>query len=124
MTLSAYFKSIIDQDCAPVVICDTSHKIIYMNPAADKSYKKHGGNKLIGSSILDCHNEQSKSAIIKIVDWFSLSKNNNIVHTFFNEKQSKDVYMIALRDDDENLIGYYEKHEYRATDCSPFYDLK
>ena len=24
-----------------------------------------------------------------------------------------DVYMVALRDDDRKLIGYYEKHEYR-----------
>ncbi|EKC69670.1 hypothetical protein LEA_08169, partial [human gut metagenome] len=30
-----------------------------------------------------------------------------------NEKQNKDVYMVALRDADKKLIGYYEKHEYR-----------
>ena len=34
MELGAYFKSIIDQDRAAVVICSLDHKIIYMNPAA------------------------------------------------------------------------------------------
>lgn len=32
MELGAYFKSIIDQDRAAVVICSLDHKIIYMNP--------------------------------------------------------------------------------------------
>lgn len=29
--------------------------------------------------------------------------------------------MVALRDDEKNLIGYYEKHEYRNRDMSDFY---
>ena len=36
-----YFKSIIDQDTSAVVVCDTDHKIIYVNPAACKSYEKY-----------------------------------------------------------------------------------
>jgi hypothetical protein len=32
--------------------------------------------------------------------------------------------MIALRDGKGNLIGYYEKHEYRNRDITPFYDFK
>lgn len=40
---------------------------------------------------------------------------NRIVYTFHNEKQNKDVYMVALRDESK-LIGYYEKHEYRNSE--------
>ena len=43
MELGAYFKSIIDQDHAAVVICSLDHKIIYMNPAAAANYHKYGG---------------------------------------------------------------------------------
>ena len=43
MELNAYFKSLVDQDRAAVVICDLEHTIIYMNPAAIASYAKHGG---------------------------------------------------------------------------------
>ena len=34
MELGTYFKSVIDQDRASVVICNLEHEIIYMNPAA------------------------------------------------------------------------------------------
>ena len=50
MELGAYFKSIIDQDRAAVVICSLDHKIIYMNPAAAANYHKYGGAELLGKS--------------------------------------------------------------------------
>lgn len=124
MELSKYFKSIIDQDKCPVVICDLSHKIIYMNPSAAARYEKRGGYALIGKSLLDCHNEKSNEAIKRTVEWFAESKENNIIHTFRNEKENKDVYMVALRDDDGKLIGYYEKHEYRNPERAKLYYYK
>ena len=39
----AFYKSIIDQDRASVVICSLKHEIIYMNSAAAASYAKYGG---------------------------------------------------------------------------------
>ena len=36
--------------------------------------------------------------------------------------RNKDVYMVALRDEGE-LIGYYEKHEYRNAETMKPYDL-
>ena len=111
----------VEQDKCAVVICDLEHTIIYMNPAAVKNYEKYGGESIVGKSLLYCHNPHSCEMIIKVVDWFKKDISNNIVHTFFNEKQNKDVYMVALRDDEKNLIGYYEKHEYRNRDMSDFY---
>lgn len=119
--LNPYFKSLIDQDSASVVICDLNHVMIYLNPAAIKNYEKRGGAELMGKSLFDCHNERSVGLIKQVVDWFGKSTQNNKVHTFYNEKQTKDVYMIALRDENENLIGYYEKHEFRTKDETPFY---
>jgi len=123
MDLSAFFKSIIDQDQTSVVICDLEHKIIYMNPASIKNYQKRGGAELVGKSLLNCHNPNSCELINKVVNWFKADKCNDKVHTFFNEKQNKDVYMIALRDENKNLIGYYEKHEFRTKDGTPFYEM-
>lgn len=121
MELSQYFKSIVNQDKAAVVICNLRHEIIYMNPTAKAQYKKHGD--LTGKSLLDCHNEKSAEMIKKTLLWFSESPAHNQIHTFYNEKQNKDVYMVALRDDEENLIGYYEKHEYRTKDTTKLYDF-
>lgn len=123
MDLSPFFKSMIQQDTTAVVICDTAHRIIYMNPAAKDCYAKYGGGALVGKCLLDCHNQKSNEMIVKVVRWFAADSSHNRVHTFYNEKQAKDVYMIALRDDRGTLIGYYEKHEFRRPDDEPFYRL-
>jgi len=123
MELNIFFKSIIDQDKCDVVICDLKHTIIYMNPAACVSYAKRGGDKLVGQSLLNCHNPHSCEMIERVVEWFAKSKDNNIIHTFYNEKKNKDVYMVALRNEDGELIGYYEKHEFRNRDNSKLYDF-
>ena len=122
--MEEFFKSIIDQDNCAVVVCDTEHKIVYMNPAAINHYAKYGGASILGQSLLHCHNDKSVEMIQKVVGWFRESQTNNRVHTFYNEKQNKDVYMIALRDKEKNLIGYYEEHEFRNRDNTPFYDLR
>lgn len=113
MDLSKYFWSITEQDRCAVVICNTEHKIIYMNPVAISRYAKSGGAKLVGKSIFECHNTKSQEKIKKVIAQFNESTENNIVYTYHNEKENKDVYMVALRDESKKLIGYYEKHEYR-----------
>lgn len=123
MELHELFKSVIDMDTSSVVICDLSHKIVYMNPAAEKRYSKRGGGRLVGKSLLDCHNKTSNERIEQVVEWFGKSPENNRVYTFYNEKENKDVYMIALRNGDGELIGYYEKHEYRNRETADFYEM-
>lgn len=120
---STFFKSMIDQDRCAVVICNLQHEIIYMNPSAVTRYAKRGGEGLIGRSLLDCHNEKSAERIRQVIQWFAESREHNLVYTFHNEKENKDVYMAALRDDEGRLIGYYEKHEYRDVETMKFYDL-
>jgi PAS domain S-box-containing protein len=117
-----FYKSIIDQDRCAVVICDLEHTIIYMNPSAIDHYSKYGGKKLIGQSIMDCHNEESRAKMRQVVEWFATSEDNNIVYTFHNEKQNKDGYIVALRSQGK-LIGYYEKHEFRNKETMTMYDM-
>ena len=123
MELTQFFKSIIDEDSCAVVICNLEHEIIYMNPSAGERYAKRGGLDLIGKNLLDCHNSQSVIMINKVVGWFKESKEHNRMYTFYNEKENKDVYMVALRDEQGELIGYYEKHEYRNRDQGEPYDF-
>ena len=104
------------------MICNLEHEIIYMNPTAVETYANRGGDKLIGQSIMDCHNAESQKKMKQVVEWFASSPEHNIVYTFYNEKQNKDVYMVALRADDK-LIGYYEKHEFRNRETMQFYDF-
>ena len=84
--LHQMFKSVIDQDRAAVVICDTEHTIVYMNPAAVQNYANRGGAELVGKSLLACHNERSNEMIRKIVSWFADSKEHNMIHTLMKSK--------------------------------------
>ena len=124
MDLFPFFKSVLEQDRSAVVLCDLEHTIIYMNPAAGERYAKNGGMALVGKSLLDCHSPKANEMIKRVVAWFRESQAHNLVYTFRNEKENKDVYMVALRDDDGKLIGYYEKHEYRNRETMPLYDFK
>ena len=118
MELNAYFKSIIEQDREHVVICDLNHTILYMNPSAIRDYAKYGGASLLG------RNPQSVAAIQKVVDWFAADKSHNLIFTHYDAKHDRDVYMVALRDDDGTLIGYYEKHESRTRETMKRYDME
>ena len=121
--LNEIYRSVLEADRAAVVVCDPEHTIIYMNPAAVERYQKRGGKDLLGKSLLNCHNEKSREMIGKVLDWFRKSRENNVVYTSYNQKENKDVYMIALRNEAGELIGYYEKHEYRDRETMQMYDL-
>lgn len=120
-SLVPFFKSVLEQDRCPVVICNLQHDIIYTNKSARERYKKHG--ELVGKSIFDCHNAESNAKIREVVEWFAKSPDNNLVFTFHNDKENKDVYMVALRGENGELIGYYEKHELRNHETMKMYDL-
>lgn len=117
--MNDYFKSIIDQDVAPVVVCSLDSRIIYMNPASIARYHAD----LTGRNLLACHNADSNAKIERILAWFGESQDHNIVYTSRSDKENKDVYMVALRDSTGKLIGYYEKHEYRNRETAAMYDL-
>ena len=114
------FKSILDQDKAPIVVCDMESTVVYMNPSAIARYKRD----LTGRSIKVCHPAAANEKIDQVLTWFRQSRGNNIVYTFRNDEENKDVYMVALRDNEGTLIGYYEKHEYRNRETAKLYDME
>ena len=60
MDINSFFKSIIDSDLAPVVICDLEHTVIYMNPTSIKRYRAD----ITGKSIKSCHNADSNASAL------------------------------------------------------------
>lgn len=113
------FRSILEQDKAPVVVCDTDSTVVYMNPSAIAYY----GTDLTGKSVKSCHPAAANEKIDRVLAWFKKSRDNNIVYTYRNNEKNKDVYMVALRDAEGVLIGYYEKHEYRNRETAKLYDI-
>ena len=117
--LEQLFKSILEQDKAPVVVCDMQSTVLYMNPAAIARYHVD----LTGRSVKSCHPAAANEKIDRVLAWLGESTENNIVYTFRNDQENKDVYMVALRDAEGKLIGYYEKHEYRNRETMRLYDM-
>lgn len=120
MNLEIFYKAVLDGEQSAVVLCDLNHIIVYMNKFAIDRY--HGD--LTGKSLMNCHNEDSREKIERTLEWFKKDQANNQVHEAYNEKENKDLYLVALRDENKNLIGYWEKHSYRNRDMGEFYDYK
>lgn len=122
MDLTAYFRSIIEQDPRPIVICSPEHEILYMNPAS-VSGKDSGNAALLGKSLFNCHNKRSQEKLKEVVAWFRESPANNEVYIQHKGKENEDLYMVALRDESGGLIGYYERHERRDGETGKLYDM-
>lgn len=124
MDINMFFKGIIDGDEKPIVISDINHIIVYMNPAAVKNYEKRGGVALIGKSLLDCHSSRAKEIIKNNICRMQADKSVNKIFEFHRTHNgaNEDLYCVAIRDKNGNLIGYYEKFEdknlYKAEECS------
>jgi len=50
-----------------ITVCDKEGIIIYMNDKSCKTFDKDGGEKLIGTNVLDCHPEPSRTKLKKML---------------------------------------------------------
>jgi transcriptional regulator with PAS, ATPase and Fis domain len=51
-----------------VFVCDTKGTILEMNEKARKSCQKEGGEKLIGTNVLECHPEPARTKLKEILE--------------------------------------------------------
>jgi len=51
-----------------ITVCDTKGVILEMNDEAIKANQDEGGEKLIGSNLLDCHPEPSRSKVVQLLE--------------------------------------------------------
>lgn len=73
-----------------ITVCDKDGKILAMNEASDKVYKKYGGKSLIGSSLLDCHPEPSRTQVQDM-----LSNHENNIYTIESGGEKKMIYQTS-----------------------------
>lgn len=111
MKISEAFKSIVDDLDQEICLVDLDHVIRYMNRESIKRYEHRGGKNLIGQSLFGCHNENSRKLIQKYVDMLLQDENLHEVLIGYNPRRNETNFMIAVRDEDGRLIGYYERHD-------------
>jgi len=123
MEIDKYLRDFVETDMNQIVICDTNHIIVYMNKVAIEKFSDLGGADLIGKSLMQYLGVETQSRIEAIVSWFSESPDNNWVYTYRNEASQTDMYAVALRDENGNLIGYYEKRRSTFPETEELYHM-
>jgi len=99
-TMAAILDSLKD----PVMLVDTGHTIRYMNKAAAAHFDR--GESLLGTSLLDCHNQRSCEIIVETLAAMRDGEDERLITD--NEKHR--IYMRAVRDASGRVIGYYERY--------------
>ncbi len=56
-----------DEFDGAITICDREGIITYMNDTSKRVFIKYGGGDLIGTSLLDCHPESSRSKLAEML---------------------------------------------------------
>ncbi len=51
-----------------VTVCDRAGIIVYMNKVSIEQFAKYGGEKLLGSNLLDCHPEPSRTKLQNMLE--------------------------------------------------------
>ncbi|MEA3439296.1 MAG: nitroreductase family protein [Chloroflexota bacterium] len=103
------FSSILDSIGEPILFADTEHKTIYMNEAAIAHYS--GGEDLLGRSLLDCHNPESQQVM---QDVLAEMQAGDLEESLISENEERLVYMRPVRDENGDLLGYYERYEKKS----------
>ncbi len=89
----------------PFLFADTEHITRYMNKAAIAHYEQ--GEELLGRSLMECHNESSQKIMIDILS----DMHNGLEEQLITDNEKYRIYMRAVRDEEGNLLGYYERYE-------------
>ncbi len=105
MTDTALPVQILDSLVDPVLVADTEHVVVYMNSAAVEHYT--GGETLMGTSLLDCHNERSQKMMIEVLAALRDGEEERLI----SDDEKRRIYMRAVRDESGKLVGYYERYE-------------
>lgn len=71
-----------DEFNGAITVCNREGIIVYMNDYSIQQFEKYGGNKLLGSNLLDCHPEPSKTQLKNMLEnpgenMYTSEKNQN-----------------------------------------------
>ena len=116
-----FFKGIIDSEEGPIVLCNLDYRIIYENPAALSYYSSI--SPITGRLLSIIMDEEMMSKVVMSVEWFKEDTKNNKVFAFHDKKNNMDMYILAIRNTNGELIGFYGRREDRNPDSGKEFDL-
>ena len=104
------YEYLLDSIPYPIVFVDRENIIRYLNRKAKYHYYQERGYKdLIGKNITECHNDEKSIEMIKnAVN--KLKNNGQEIYLKVNVRNER-VYIVPVRDENGEFIGYYERFE-------------
>jgi PAS domain-containing protein len=97
--------AILDSLKDPILVADTDHIVRYMNRAAIAYYEE--GESLLGTNLLDCHNERSQAMMIEIL----AAMHAGLEEQLITDNEEERIFMRVVRDPAGQVLGYYERYE-------------
>ena len=119
--LTDFFKGIVDSEEGPIVICNLDYRIVYVNPKADVYYEPV--KPLAGKILATLMDEEMMSKVVMSVEWFKEDVKNNKVFALHDKVNNMDMYILAIRNSKNELIGFYGRREDRTPDQGKEFDL-
>ena len=119
--LTDFFKGIVDSEEGPIVICNLDYRIVYVNPKADVYYEPV--KPLAGKLLATLMDEEMMSKVVMSVEWFKEDVKNNKVFALHDKVNNMDMYILAIRNSKNELIGFYGRREDRTPEQGKEFDL-
>ncbi|WP_303825508.1 hypothetical protein [Ruminococcus flavefaciens] len=119
--LTDFFKGIVDSEEGPIVICNLDYRIVYVNPKADVYYEPV--KPLAGKLLATLMDEEMMSKVVMSVEWFKEDVKNNKVFALHDKVNNMDMYILAIRNSKNELIGFYGRREDRNPEDGKEFDL-
>jgi PAS domain-containing protein len=105
VTDAELLAALLDSQKDPVLFCDNDHVVRYLNRAAEEHYT--GGRSLLGTSIFDCHDDESNRVIREVYAALRAGETERRI----TDDEKHRIYMRAVRGSDGALLGYVERYE-------------
>ena len=121
MDMTEFFKGIVDSEEGPIVICNLDYRIIYTNPAANSYYERVA--PLTGRLLSSLMDEEMMSKVVMSVEWFKEDRKNNRVFALHDKTNNMDMYILSIRKENCELIGFYGRREDRNPEDGKEFDL-
>lgn len=67
MILNGIDVNWLDEFNGAITVCDREGIIVYMNDCSIRQFQKYGGSNLLGTNLLDCHPEPSKTKLSEML---------------------------------------------------------
>ncbi|MCK4410527.1 MAG: PAS domain-containing protein [Candidatus Eisenbacteria sp.] len=108
MTDATLLAQVLDSFTDPLLVADTEHTVVYVNNAAADHYT--GGDSLMGTSLLDCHNEHPQEVMIEVLATLQSGEEERLI----SDDEKRRIYTRAVRDEAGDVVRYYERYEWKA----------